>query len=118
MLRQEVWWAELPPPSGSGPGHRRPVLIVQANAFNRSAIQTVVVCAITSNVRLAEAPGNVSLTPKQSGLPKPSVVNVSQVLTLDRALLTERVGRIPAAKMRAISDGLQLVLGLATISGA
>ena len=112
MLRQEVWWAELPDPSGSGPGHRRPVLVIQANAFNRSAIQTVVVCAITSNTRLADAPGNVALTPKQSGLPKPSVVNVSQVLTLDRALLTERVARIPATKMRTVNDGLRLVLGL------
>ena len=112
MLRQEVWWAELPAPTGSGPGHRRPVLVVQANAFNRSTICTVVVCAITSNLRLAEAPGNVTLTPKQSGLPKPSVVNVSQLLTLDRALLTERVSRIPAPKMRAVSTGLHLVLGL------
>lgn len=116
MLRQEVWWAELPDPQGSEPGHRRPVLVVQANAFNRSTIQTVVVCTLTSNTRLAEAPGNVSLTPKQSGLPKPSVVNVSQLLTLDRDLLTERVSRIPATKMRSVAEGLKLVLGLGHVA--
>lgn len=114
IRRAEIWWADLPDPSGSEPGYRRPVLVVQADAFNRSRIATVVVAAITSNVRLADAPGNVPLTPRQSGLPKPSVVNVSRVLTLDRAMLSERVGELADARMREVDAGLALVLGLPT----
>ena len=112
MKRGEIWWAALPEPVGSEPGYRRPVLIVQADAFNRSAIQTVVCVVITSNLRLADAPGNVRLEPRLSGLPKPSVANVSQVATIDRTFLTERVAVLAEDALRQIDDGLRLVLGL------
>ena len=112
MQRGEIWWASLPEPRGSAPGFRRPVLVVQSDAFNRSRIGTVVVAAITSNAALAEAPGNVLLNRRTSGLPKPSVVNVSQVLTLDRAMLTEPVRTLPKKEMTAVDNGLRLVLGL------
>jgi mRNA interferase MazF len=88
------------------------VLIVQSNTFNDSSIQTVVVAAITTNLRLADAPGNVRLRPADSGLPKPSVVNVSQLFTLSREFLRERVGSLPGAAMNRVADGLRLVLGL------
>jgi mRNA interferase MazF len=112
MQRGEVWWASLPPPEGSEPGYRRPVLIVQSEAFNRSRIGTVVVTAITSNLRLASAPGNVLLGRRQSGLSRDSVVNVSQVITLDRRFLTERIGRVPAPILARVETGLRLVLAL------
>jgi mRNA interferase MazF len=112
MRRGEIWWASLPAPAGSGPGFRRPVLVVQANPFNESRIQTVIVAVLTSNMALAVAPGNVSLTPRQSSLPRASVVNVSQVMTLDRALLTECVGRLSPAKLGDVDAGLRLVLAL------
>ena len=112
MLRGELWWASLPPPVGSGPGYRRPVLIVQADGFNRSRIQTVVVAAVTSNTGLAEAPGNVLIHRRESGLKKDSVVNVSQILTVDRKLLIERIGTLPARAMAQIDQGLRLVQGL------
>ena len=110
--RGDVWWAELPVPRGSEPGHRRPVLIVQSNQFNDSRIQTVVVAAITSNISLADAPGNIRLRPADSGLPKPSVVNVSQLLTLSREFLGEQAGTLPGAAMNRVAEGLRLVLGL------
>lgn len=112
MKRGEVWWASLPEPLGSGPGARRPVLIVQANSFNGSRIQTVIVAVITSNVLLAEAPGNVLLRTKHSGLPKDSVVKVSRVLTIDKRLLTDPVGAIPSPQMAAVDAGLRLSLNL------
>jgi len=112
MKRGEVWWASLPEPTGSGPGLRRPVLVVQSNSFNESRISTVVVAVVTSNVALAEAPGNVRLNKSESGLPKPSVVNVSQLLTIDRSLLTERVKALPSSVILKINEGLRLVLGL------
>ena len=112
MNRGEVWWANLPDPVGSGPGYRRPVLVVQANAFNNSRIATVLVAVITSNLALAEAPGNLRLGRRESGWSKASVVNVSQVLTLDKALLTEKVKALPAAAMGQLNEGLGLVLGL------
>ena len=112
MKRGEVWWASLPTPTGSGPGFRRPVLVLQSNPFNESRISTVIVAVITSNLALAEAPGNVRLGKSDSGLAKPSVVNVSQVLTLDRVLLTERVRSISAASLSSVNEGLRLVLGL------
>ena len=110
--RGEVWWASLPPPRGSEPGHERPVLIVQSNRFNESHIQTVVVAAITSNLRLADAPGNIRVKPSDSGLPKISVVNVSQLITVSRQFLTEKAGRLPSSVMNEVADGLRLVLGL------
>jgi mRNA interferase MazF len=110
--RGEIWWADLPAPRGSEPGHRRPVLIVQSNRFNESAIQTVLVAAITSNLHLAEAPGNVRVKPGESGLSKPSVINVSQILTLSRQFLLERVAALPSPAMNRVAEGLRLVLGL------
>jgi len=112
MKRGELWWASLPDPSGSGPGFRRPVLLIQSDPFNASRIGTVVVAVLTSNLMLADAPGNVRLSKAESSLSKPSVVNVSQLLTIDRKLLTERVRAIPGPTMRQIDDGIRLVLGL------
>ena len=112
MQRGEIWWATLPSPRGSEPGYRRPVVVVQSDPFNQSRIQTIVVAAVSSNMRLAEAPGNVRLTRRQSRLAKESVVNVSQLLTLDRSYLSERVGKVPAGQLRALDDGLRLVLGI------
>jgi mRNA interferase MazF len=112
MERGEVWWAELPAPTGSGPGFKRPVVIVQADAFNQSRIKTVVAAIITSNLRLAEAPGNVLVPAAEAGLPKDSVVNVSQIATMDRELLATKCGRLPASVMRSVDEGLRLVLSL------
>jgi mRNA interferase MazF len=112
MRRGEIWWASLPDPRGSELGYRRPVLIVQADAFNQSAIQTVIAAAITSNLRLAAAPGNIILRRRESRLSNDSVVNVSQLVTLNKRLLVDRVGRIPLARIREVEDGLRLVLSL------
>ncbi|MCU0246270.1 MAG: type II toxin-antitoxin system PemK/MazF family toxin [Bryobacter sp.] len=112
MERGEIWWADLPDPVGSGPGYRRPVLVIQADPFNRSRIPTVVVAVVTSNLRLAQAPGNVLLPAKESGLARDSVVNVSQILTLDRELLPRRAGRLPQRLRGAVESGLRQVLGL------
>jgi mRNA interferase MazF len=110
--RGEIWWASLPDPVGSSPGLRRPVLIVQSDAFNQSKIQTVVVAVITKNLELAKAPGNVTITARISRLPIDSVVNVSQVITIDKNLLTEFVSTLPSKKMEKIEEGLRLVLSL------
>jgi mRNA interferase MazF len=110
--RGDVWWAELEAPSGSAPGGRRPVLVVQANTFNASRIETVVVAVITTNLRLRAAPGNVAVPRRTAGLPSESVVNVSQVVTLDRESLVERMGRMPRSLMAEIDAGLRLVLEL------
>ncbi len=112
MKRGEIWWAALPPPSGSGPGFRRPVLVIQSDSFNDSRISTAIVAVITSNLVLADAPGNVRTAKAESGLSKPSVVNVSQVLTIDKALLTDRVRLLSAEAMRRVDNGLRLVLDL------
>lgn len=110
VAQGEVFWADLPDPVGSGPG-LRPVLIVQGNAFNRSRIGTVVVVPLTSNLRLAESPGNVLLRRRMTGLPKDSVANVSQVIAIDRTLLTERVGHVTAGSLRLVLGGVDIVLG-------
>jgi mRNA interferase MazF len=110
--RGEIWWARLGTPRGSEPGRRRPVVVVQSDDFNRSRIGTVVVAAITSNLSRALAPGNVACRPKASGLPRPSVINVSQLVSLSRDTLTDRVSRLPDAVMRQVDDGLRLVLSL------
>ena len=112
MERGDLWWAQLPDPLASEPGFRRPVVIVQSNAFNRSRIRTVMAAVVTSNLRLAEAPGNVLLPASESGLPKDSVVNVSQVITVDREFLTEKCGRLSSRLMRSVDEGLRLVLSL------
>lgn len=111
VAQGDIWWAELPDPAGSGPGYRRPVVVVQGDAFNRSNIATAVCIALTTNLRWAQAPGNVALSARSTGLPKDSVANVSQVLTIDRTLLTERVGRVSRGQLAAILDGIDIVLG-------
>ncbi|MCP4381431.1 MAG: type II toxin-antitoxin system PemK/MazF family toxin [Hyphomicrobiales bacterium] len=110
--RGEIWWADLSDPVGSGPGYRRPVLVIQSNSFNASALKTTIVAAITGNLDARNAPGNVHLSKSTSGLSRPSVVNVSQLLAIDRSLLLERVGQVSSRTMNSISEGLRLVLAL------
>ena len=112
MKRGEIWWADLPEPAGSEPGYRRPVLIAQADDFNRSRIRTVLAVAITSNLALARAPGNVPLPRRSAGLERESVVNVSQVVTVDKRFLIERAGQLSASRLRHVEEGLRLVLAL------
>ncbi|WPD22393.1 MAG: type II toxin-antitoxin system PemK/MazF family toxin [Candidatus Electrothrix scaldis] len=112
IKRGQIWWAELPDPVGSGPGYRRPLLIIQSNDFNRSNINTVIAAVITSNLRLAEAPGNVVLTRKVSKLSKKSVVNVSQLITLDKVLCTEKIHALPSDVMTEIDNGIRMILNL------
>ena len=107
----DVCWASLDDPVGSSPGFRRPVTVVQGDSFNASRIATTVVVPLTSNLRLSAAPGNVVLSAGRTGLPKDSIANVSQILTIDRSLLTERVGRIPASDLQLVLAGIDLVLG-------
>jgi len=111
IAQGDVCWADLPEPVGSGPGFRRPVLVVQGDALNRSRLATVVCIPLTSNLRWADAPGNVRLPARSSGLSKDSVANVSQIVTLDRALLTERVGRVSKKQLQLVFAGVDLVLG-------
>jgi mRNA interferase MazF len=112
IRRGEIWWASLPQPAGSEPGYRRPVLVMQTREFNESSIRTVIVLTVTSNLRLAGAPGNVLCHKRDTGLAKDSVINVSQVATVNKARLTERIGVLPAALMHEVEGGLRLVLGL------
>lgn len=112
MQRGEIWWALLREPFGSEPGFRRPVLIVQDDAFNRSRIQTVIAIAITTNLELAKAPGNVLLPKKVTCLPRESVANVSQLITIDKSFLSERVGSLPLDLLEQVDAGLRMVLYL------
>lgn len=112
MIRGEIWWADLGIPFGSEPGYQRPVLIIQDDAFNRSNIQTVIVASITTNTKLADAPGNVYVDKKESGLSKPGVVNVSQVSTIDKRRLLDRISILPQASMSEIDFGLRLILNI------
>ncbi len=112
VARGQLWWADLADPAGSEPGFARPVLIVQAESFNRSKLATVVVMAITSNLRLANAPGNVTLPKSKSGLSKDSVANVSQLSTIDKDSLKEPITFLDKVTMRQIDEGLALILGL------
>jgi len=107
----DVWWADLPEPSGSGPGFRRPIVVIQGDSLNRSRIGTVVCIPLTSNLKWAAAPGNVTLAPRATGLTRESVANVSQIVTVDKAHLTERVGKLPAVQLRLILAGIDIVLG-------
>lgn len=112
MITQgEIWWADLEAPIGSAPGFRRPVVVVQSDAFNRSQISTVMCVAVTSNLKWADAPGNVLLEAKSTGLDRNSVANVSQIVTVDKETLTDRVGRLSKAKLQLVIDGIELVLG-------
>lgn len=112
MKRGEVWWADLGEPVGSGPAYRHPVVVISTDTFNESRISTVIVVMITSNLRLAAAPGNVSVTAREAGLRKESVVNVSQVITVDKGVLTERIGHLPGDRLGEVEAGLRGVMGL------
>lgn len=112
MYRGEIWWATLPNPMGSEPGYRRPVLIVQDDMFTQSRISTVIVVSITSNTQLAEAPGNVLLPSAAKGLMKDSVANVSQLFTVDKTFLAERVGTISERLQEEVDEGLRTILYL------
>jgi len=113
MTRGEIWWANLEEPVGSAPGFVRPVLIVQSDDFNRTGIATVIVASLTSNLTRATAPGNVVVSERETGLPRRSVVNITQTAAIDRSLLIERVGSLPGRRMAEVDTGLKLVLGLA-----
>ena len=112
MQRGEIWWADLPMPVASEPGYRRPILIIQSDEFNRSRIRTVIAAVLTTNLRLAEAPGNILVTMDETGLLQDSVVNVSQIITLDKSFLTEQVSQISDRVMLLVEEGLRLVLAL------
>jgi mRNA interferase MazF len=112
MYRGEIWWANLPDPVGSEPGYRRPVLVIQDDIFNQSRINTIIVVIITSNTQLAEAPGNVLLPHEVSGLSRDSVANVSQVFTIDKTFLVERIGSLPDYLQKEIDEGLRTILYL------
>ncbi len=112
MRRGDIWWADLPNPIGAAPSYRRPVLLVQADAFTSSRIATVVAIVITSNLRLAAAPGNVLLPTAESGLHKDSVVNVSQIVILDKQTLDEQIGHVTARTLELVENGMRLVLDL------
>lgn len=112
MRRGEVWWADLGEPVGSGPGYRHPVLVISTDTFNESRISTAIVTVITSNLRLAAAPGNVRVAANEGGLRKESVVNVSQVLTVDKRVLIERIGHLPGDRLGEVEVGLRDVMGL------
>lgn len=111
VAQGEVWWADLREPTGSEPGFRRPVVVVQGDALNRSRLATVVCVPLTSNLKWGDAPGNTVLTARVAGLAKDSVANASQIVTLDKAVLTQRVGRLPRAKLDLILAGIDVVLG-------
>jgi mRNA interferase MazF len=111
IAQGDIWWADLPLPAGSGPGFGRPVVVVQGDSLNRSRIGTVVCVPLTSNLRWAGAPGNVSLPARATGLPKDSVANVSQIVKLDKELLTELAGKLQRAKLELLLAGIDVVLG-------
>lgn len=111
VAQGDVWWADLPEPRGSGPGFRRPVIVVQGDALNRSRIATVVCVTLTSNLKWAAAPGNVLLASSVTGLAKESVANVSQLVTLDKTDLTERAGKLPRSKLELVLSGIDVVVG-------
>src|SRR5262249_32412189 len=111
IAQGDVWWADLPEPRGSRPAFRRPVVVVQGDALNRSRIATVVCVAVTSNLKWATAPGNVLLPSDVTGLPKESVANVSQVVTLDKREFTERTGKLSRTKLDLVLSGIDVVLG-------
>lgn len=111
IAQGDVCWADLPEPTGSGPGHRRPVVVVQADAFNRSSIRTIVCVPLTSNRKWSATPGNVALSERDTGLPRASVANVTQLVTLDRDVLSDTVGHLRPAKLDLVLAGIDIVLG-------
>lgn len=112
VARGDVWWVDFGDPVGSEPGYVRPAVVVSSDRFNRSRIATVLVSAVTSNLRLAAGPGNVELPKGEAGLAKPSVINVTQTMVVDRSRLTEIVGSLDASQLRCVDDGLRLVFAL------
>lgn len=112
IVRGEIWWADLPDADDSSPSGTRPVLVIQSRAFNRSRIQTAITAVITSNLSLASAPGNVEISPRESGLPRTSVINVSQLFTIDKRSLRSRSGRLSSSTMEAVDEGLRIALEL------
>jgi len=112
IFRGEIWWADLPEPVGSEPGFRRPVLIMQINRFNRSRLATVLAVSVTTNLALSDLPGNVKIPAPTAGLTEDSVVNITQVITVDRDFLEFRLGTLPEEFMRRVEDGLRLIQGL------
>ncbi len=112
IKRGDLWWAELPEPVGSGPGYKRPLLIIQSNDFNKSKINTTIAAVVTSNLRLSAAPGNVLLSAKKSKLPKDSVINVSQIITIDKSFLTEKIHTLSTKTMSQVDKGVKLILKL------
>jgi mRNA interferase MazF len=106
----DVFWVDLSKPSGSGPGYRHPHVVIQNDVFNRSRIATVVVCALTSNLKLGASPGNVTLRKREAGLTKRSVVNISQIFTVDKSDLVQRIGSLAPARTREVLKGVHLLL--------
>lgn len=111
IAQGEVWWADLADPIGSAPGYRRPLVVIQSDPLNRSTLATVVCVVLTSNLRWSIAPGNVVLSARHTGLDRDSVANVSQLVTIDKRQLTDRVGKIPKRQMEAIFSGIDLIMG-------
>ncbi len=112
IKRGEIWWAEIPEPVGSEPGYKRPLVIIQSNEFNNSNINTIIAAVITTNIHLAAAPGNILLSAKKSKLPKKSVVNISQLITINKSFFTEKVHTLSNKVMEQIDNGIKLVLKL------
>lgn len=110
--RGEIWWASMEEPRGSEPGYRRPVVVVSSNEFNQSLIQTVTCVVLTSNLRLLNAPGNFKLAKSKSGINRDSIVNVSQIITLDKSYLTDQTGKLNSKQVHSLNEGLKLVLGI------
>jgi mRNA interferase MazF len=109
IYQGDIFWIDLDDPSGSEPAYRHPHVVIQNNLFNHSRINTVIVCALTSNLKRASAPGNVLLKPRETNLPKQSVVNVSQIFTIDKTQLEEKIGTLSARRMREILNGIRLL---------
>lgn len=112
MKKGDIWWASLDEPIGSEPGYRRPVVIISSNDFNQSKIRTVIVAIITSNLRLAGAPGNIILSKKSTGIGRDSVLNISQLMTLDKSFLTEHIGKLSNKQLNFLDDSIKLVLSI------
>jgi mRNA interferase MazF len=112
VRRGEVWWVDLQEPRGSAPGYRHPLLILQADSFNESRLRTVVGIVVSSNLRLLDAPGNVLLTARSVGLPRDSVANVTQLVTVDKEYLGSKVGRVPTKTLASVAAGVRLALEL------
>ena len=112
MIRGDIWWVDLGVPFGSEPGFKRPVVLIQDDSFNKSNIQTVIVASITTNLKLADAPGNIYIEPEESGLPKNGVINISQISTIDKQRLIEKVSRLPPSTIHEIDFGLKMIFNI------